>query len=438
MSLVYSIEPLSPREKIHRYIFYYGLIALVLVLPFNLLWSSWVFILIAINWLFEGGFKRKWQNLKKNYQAFYFIFFFVLHLLTYFYSENLDTFGGHIEKKLALLGYPLILASSTALSGKQVNFLLQTFVLTMLLAMLICLGVATNTYFESYQIDVFFYHELSEVIGLNAIYMATYISFATFVTLYFSITSWKNLKPIFRFGSIFLILFQIIFIFLLSSKTILISFPILINIFLLMYFLVQKSYRFVFLILALNILLISLFSFFEYPRERFKKVLGTDLQVVTKEKVTYEENNQLTGVSIRLLMWRFALESLSEKNAWLIGLGIADAQDALNEKIAAANLYTGNPEFGDTGYIGYNCHNQYVEFLLLLGVVGLVYYLIYLGILLDFAWRYKNYIFLFFASLVIIICFTESFLETNKGVVFFNFFTGLFIFHSSKNSEKTD
>ena len=438
MSVAYSIESLSPREKIHRYIFYYGLIALVLVLPFNLLWSSWVFILMVLNWLFEGRFRKKWQLLRRNYKAFYFMFFFVLHLLTYFYTHNLDTFGGHLEKKLALVGYPLILASTTPLTGKQVNFLLKTFVFTMLLAMLICLSVATITYMDTHQTRVFFYHDLSEVIGLNAIYMATYLSFATFITLHFSMSSWKKSSNVNRVGSIFLILFQFIFIFLLSSKTILISFPLLINVFLLMYFLVQKSYKLVLLVVILNLLIVSLFSFFEYPRERFNQVFGTDLQVITKDKVTYEENNQLTGVSIRLLMWRFAGESLSENKAWLLGLGIADSQDALNKKIAAANLYTGNSAFGDTGYIGYNCHNQYVEFLLLLGVVGLVYYLVYLGILLDFAWRYKNYFFLFFTSLVIIICFTESFLETNKGVVFFNFFTGLFIFHSGKSPVKVD
>lgn len=420
---------MTQRQKKHQSIFFYGLIVLVWVLPFNLLWSSWVFIFLVLNWLIEADFYAKWQRLRHRPQALFFMAFFMIHLLSYFYTDNLKAFGGHIEKKIAFLGYPMILASTMPLSSKQVRVLLKMYVLGILAAMTVCLGVATKKFLHAGDTSFFFYHELSQVIGLNAIYMATYLSFAAFIVLHFLLSDWKTSGIIYRSGTVLILSALMIFIVLLSSKTILISFPLLLNIFLLVYLFTQKNYQLGLGLLAFNILLAILFFTLEYPQQRFKEVLATDFGVIFKDKVTYEENNQLTGVSVRLLLWRFAGEILNEKQSWLTGLGIGDAQDALNHKIEAANLYTGDQQRGDTGYIGYNCHNQYVEFTLILGLIGLIYYIVYLGILFKIAVRMNNLLFIFFVCLITTICFSESFLETNKGIIFFNLFVGLFVFH---------
>jgi O-antigen ligase len=119
-----------------------------------------------------------------------------------------------------------------------------------------------------------------------------------------------------------------------------------------------------------------------------------------------------------MILWRFAGEILHDENAWLAGTGIGCRQDMLDSYFLNYGLYTGNPEMGDTGYIGYNFHNQYLEVLVGTGIPGLAIFIAI--IVLIFLQDRKK---LFFPMLVyitiILFLFTESMLERQAGIVFF-------------------
>jgi O-antigen ligase len=119
-----------------------------------------------------------------------------------------------------------------------------------------------------------------------------------------------------------------------------------------------------------------------------------------------------------MILWRFAGEIMQDENAWLTGTGIGSRQDVLNSYYIKYGIYTGNPDLGDTGYIGYNFHNQYLEVMVGTGIPGL---LMLLSILIfSFFIQRRQLFFPLMVYLVIFIFFiSESVLERQAGLVFF-------------------
>ena len=73
-----------------------------------------------------------------------------------------------------------------------------------------------------------------------------------------------------------------------------------------------------------------------------------------------------------MILWRFAGEIMRDENAWLTGTGIGSRQEILNSYYIKYGVYTGNPDLGDKGYLGYNFHNQYLEVMVGTGIPGLI------------------------------------------------------------------
>lgn len=80
----------------------------------------------------------------------------------------------------------------------------------------------------------------------------------------------------------------------------------------------------------------------------------------------------------------------------------------------------------------YNCHNQFLQFLLAFGLIGLLIFLVVLFLPMAYAFSVKNYLYIF---LILMLCFNfffESILETKAGVEFYAFFNVLVIGTNSK------
>ena len=109
---------------------------------------------------------------------------------------------------------------------------------------------------------------------------------------------------------------------------------------------------------------------------------------------------------------------MDDENAWLTGTGLGSRQQVLNSYYLRYGIYTGNPDLGDGGYLGYNFHNQYLEVMVGTGIPGLI--LLLFIIALKFLMQRGK---LFFPSMVYIVLLiffiTESVLERQAGIVFF-------------------
>jgi O-antigen ligase len=128
------------------------------------------------------------------------------------------------------------------------------------------------------------------------------------------------------------------------------------------------------------------------------------------------------GKTVRLSIWKCSFDVI--KDHWMWGVGTGDAQDELQKAYERRKFYFASM------YNRYNAHNQYLQNLLMNGILALVVFLasvIYpLYLSLREGGNLRMYtIFLF--AVALIFC-TESYLEINKGIVFYSFFNSIFAF----------
>jgi O-antigen ligase len=100
------------------------------------------------------------------------------------------------------------------------------------------------------------------------------------------------------------------------------------------------------------------------------------------------------------------------------GFGLNASLNKLLEKEQYYNLYP--------GYGKFNFHNQYVQIFAELGIIGFVILLFMLFLNIKNALKYKDFLHITFAILMISLFLTESFLWRQRGVLFFMIFYCLF------------
>ena len=133
---------------------------------------------------------------------------------------------------------------------------------------------------------------------------------------------------------------------------------------------------------------------------------------------TYGKNVS-TALDQRFSVWRGAVEGI--KTAPFFGAGTGGEQQLINEGYAK----TGYQEGIDNSY---NAHNQYLQFMARNGILELGCFLALLIYSFRQSLKIPNYTFLMFNMSVTLIMFTESFLDVQRGIVFFYFFLCAFIY----------
>ena len=116
------------------------------------------------------------------------------------------------------------------------------------------------------------------------------------------------------------------------------------------------------------------------------------------------------------------------KESPVIGYGTGDIKDVLINGYKKANFIKGYDR-------KYNCHNQFLQFLLAFGLIGLLIFLISLVYPLFFAFFQKNYLYVFLILMLSFNFLFESMLETKAGVEFYAFFNALLIGVSYKKRD---
>ena len=150
--------------------------------------------------------------------------------------------------------------------------------------------------------------------------------------------------------------------------------------------------------------------------QRVADLKNTDLDLVTRQEYAYD--TPFNGITLRLVQWRLGWEILNEKQAWLTGTGQDKKQSLLDEQYRELGVYTGNSDLGDTGYLGYNFHNQYVETLVGTGIIGFASFLLLLGYILATGRKERIFPLAFFV-LTALLFMTESVLERQAGIMLF-------------------
>lgn len=127
------------------------------------------------------------------------------------------------------------------------------------------------------------------------------------------------------------------------------------------------------------------------------------------KQIHMKPTDELGTAGQRILIWESALE-ISKSN-WLFGIGVGNDQKALNDKYREKDL---KPFYEKS----LNAHNQFIQTLLILGIGGLFFIVIYLTYPLFIGWRMNDPYLICFGIIFLINALTESILNRQAGVFF--------------------
>jgi O-antigen ligase len=419
-------------EPLHRKLYVFFCVLVVVTMPLSIPANSVCIMLLALNWLVEGQWKLKAQRLFASKYALLWVLFFAYHALSILYSDNKHEAKFELEKKLSFFVFPVIFATSDFADGKTARTILKYFICSCVLACIICLSTAFYYYLNGNP-SLFFYHGLGSALDFHAVYFSTFIGFCIFAILYHLMQNQRRMVRAHKVMFISLIAFFFIFLILLSSKTI--SVTVFFIALAMGIFRFLKRYNKI-VVCGAAVLALVVFGVIiqrtSYLNDRFREIFKENYKEVLNRK-DYRDFH-FTGGTIRLAIWKSVFELAKEKNAMVFGLGIGDAQTELTGYYDRIHIYPGDDSIGTKGFTHYNAHNQYLQFYLTLGILGAVWFIVILVYCYRQAIRSRHVLLLSLLILFTAFFFTESALCAHKGVVFFMFFTSLFVLQKRQNS----
>lgn len=425
-------EPLFQNPKVAFYTLALGLVVATLFVarptpdwPVN----TTAILLLVLAWITEGAFGTKLCTLKKAW-IWPPILLFTVYLIGVTYSDNTGLAWAVTERKLSLILLPLMIGTSASFRKEHVGWSLFVFVWSGVVAMLVAYVVALVNGFANLQttewLEAITYEKLAGSIGFQPIYLSFYLVFVFYAMLALYADQrfegqWFYRKKGRTFPLMVLVFVAII---MLSSRMeVMVLFAT--GAALIATFMSSPGQRkkYGLLLLAAVVVAVAIIMSSNENRQRFTEMfdISTD----------YTEN-QYGGRSIRLHKWKNALECWAQQP--LFGTGTGDMQQELD------HTYSEN-EFDLALEHHFNPHNQYLETLLTVGILGFALLVFWFWGMIWKGWRNKNWLLFAFGVIVSLSVLTESMLERQWGVVFIAFFGTLLLTDNFKyfsdNSEKS-
>lgn len=397
------------RKLLHQRAAYYLLVVICFGLPllqhvkFNGMTA--LIILLTVNWLVEGQFKEKFEQLLKEKWIFVLVSCFFVYLVGVLYTADMNQARIDVQSKLPLLIFPVVLGTITYLDRRHKENIMYSFIAGCLLAIFIVLGYAI--YADVYLHENYFLYPKLSII-LHPVYFSIYLNLAIFATAYITYTKWETLSIALRVFASLLMLIFIIFIFLLLARIGMITLMLMILIVTLRFVFHSKHYL---KGIASMVLFGGLFLFL------FNEVPNTFNRLKTiHHELFLEGSAKKTG---RLLLWNASWQVI--KKYPIAGVGVGDVEAKLTEEYRNLNLKRAANK-------NLNPHNQFLHTTIALGIIGLTSLLAILLLPLYIAFKRKHYIQMVFILLCMIFFLSESIIELQMGVTFFAFFNSFLLF----------
>lgn len=422
-----------------KYISFSAFATAVVALPFSIKVCHLAITIYLLCWLTEGNWRDKYLILKTNRLLQLLVTFFLIELLQTLYTTGLSTWFV-LEKKLFLFVLPVAIATTAIkFSRREMDMVFYLFVVSCIIGSFICI---TNALFQmnlmeggaptSINVDYLSssdyvrynphatnrwlflsYMALSEGIGIHPSYLSLYIAFSIAILLI------KTHKPPLtaKVVSGILILFLSLVVVLLSSRMVTLSLIIILVVVSIRMIRFRKLSTLTYLLLLIAIIS-SLLYFNPVSRYRnLQEIINTPLAIQSNK--TYRNSTE-----IRASLWWLGIKSYEHVNP-ILGTGMSDVEDVIKNTSREYNISNSLDSFDP--------HNQFLFILLGLGALGLTIFIsliifsIYRGFLIQ------DYLFVIFLFLFTALCFTETVLERQKGIIFFAIFFSLQAFAVTDN-----
>ena len=394
----------------------------VFVLPFSIKLTTYAIILLVVIWLLQKPLKEVSNTVETKRHFWLISGLYFLTIVSLIYTEDFKAGLWELEKGVALVLFPLLMASARQLSKKTIEIILKTFLLSNLLFGVISVLYASFKYVAE-GINIFFYHDLvSPLFNSHATYYSMYLIFSLFILYYFYFQRDKPSVSMKLFTGAVTIFFSVI-IYLLAIRSITFFFTGAALIAIAVYIYKTRHIIFGVGMLAAFILLIFLaLKNNDVLKEKVFQIFENYEYELSKDHI-----EGYNGLTTRLAQWESSLSIIGDHP--LFGVAPADVQEKLQE-VYLKNylLYSFRNRF--------NAHSQYFQTTLGLGLIGLAVFFASLIIPAWIALRSKNLLYLGFLILFSFCCITESMLYVQKGIVFYSFFTSLFLLQMMKLPEE--
>ncbi|MES2138782.1 MAG: O-antigen ligase family protein [Bacteroidota bacterium] len=168
-------------EKIHRQIYIFALVLLVIGLPLSKFLMSLSQIILACNWLLEGDLKNKFTTFWKNKTALIISSILLLHFIGLTYTSDFAYAFKDIRIKAPLFILPLIISTSKPLSQKLFDTILQLLVgaviVGTIISSLILIDVIHRPVIDIRDISIFISHIRFALLICVAIFISSYFIF---------------------------------------------------------------------------------------------------------------------------------------------------------------------------------------------------------------------------------------------------------------------
>ena len=171
----------------------------------------------------------------------------------------------------------------------------------------------------------------------------------------------------------------------------------------------KKFYLFFYLMSLAGVLFYFLTTNTNAPTTR--RFTDAKNELITNKSKKSEEKKGSSNT--RVEVWKATSQLI--KNNYLIGVGTGDIKDELSKQYKKNNFKAGIE-------LNYNCHNQYLQFTLISGILGGLILILILSLSFIYAYKSRNQILLLFVVLIALNMLMESMLETKAGVEFYAFF----------------
>ena len=394
-------------------------------------------VLLAVSWIFTADFKSTFTQLKKRPLLICWILWYALHAISYFYSDDKTIASADLESKLSILLLPLVIGTQNKENETLLKGVFTSFIIGLLAICVLSIGSSYLAFQQDHQISHFFYHNLVHFADANAVYMSWYVLIGIAILLLaptpFFFTKQKSIQ-------IITVIVLELFLLMLSARMVLLcQFAIVLPI--LIYQSTKKDFTKGLINSGFTLVLLAVYGIIFLTnnpiKERFKEMTPSQ----TKNWVSKEDpsKQQFNNFTLRIFIWKTSMESIQQEHLYWYGSGIGDVA-VIQQKTIEKHNFELNEGNRAKKIWEFNMHNMYIQELFMLGIIGLLTFLFILcrPLIFQFTNPYK-WLFWSFQLTSMAVFFIESALQTQAGIIFFSFFSMLFLQHyySSKETQST-
>lgn len=369
----------------------FAILLVSLMLPYAI--SNIIFgVLFAYSFYYSLSNKIKPQF---SYIHWPWIILYLIMILSLFWSIDFETTKEALFPNLRILVIPLLFSLLPKFSTEEKQHIFSVFSRGMVIFSLGLLLRAVIRFSNLNVPSLFTHYQLVDFWGLNRVEVSVFLAIALFFFIIHFNYKLKTLLMVMILG---------LMILLLSSKTVVIT-TILISGVLIWLKLQSKKQKTYFLVLIIPFVFLIIFlsnhlinkQFISEMKPRISEILHFD---------HFGQNYYLNGAELRILNTRFMWENLNNDHAWWTGYGLKASQIKIDEKIEEYDLYN--------GYKNYHAHNQFVRYILDLGILGgvIIMYIFILGF--KMIWRHGDLFSLAFLVLFFLYFMTDAALYTQR------------------------